>query len=243
MSKLLGVIGGSGLDQLGNGRKLDPVDTSPWGEPSDHFTEIELGENRLLFLPRHGYDHRLAPHSINYRANIMAFKNRGVSCILAINAVGGIAATMPPGTLVLVDQLVDYTWGRAQTYFEDGLSPPVHIEFAEPFSEKLRQQVLAAAQKAGVKIQPAATLAVTQGPRLETAAEIRKYKADGCDLVGMTSMPEAALAREAGLEYAALCVVGNYAAGIGEGETLTGMDAELVSAMRLVRDVIHAWHG
>lgn len=240
MSDLLGVIGGSGLDQLGEGLRLNPIDTAPWGDPSDCFTEFHMGNTHVLFLPRHGYDHRYAPHRINYRANIMAFKNRGVTRILAINAVGGISATMPPGTLVLADQLIDYTWGRAQTYFEDALSTPVHIEFAEPFSNTLRQQVLTAAQKAGVKIQPTGTLAVTQGPRLETAAEIRKYQADGCGLVGMTSMPEAALAREAGIEYAAVCVVANKAAGLAAGGTIDGMELVLEVAMQQVSSLLEA---
>lgn len=230
MSALLGVIGGTGLDQFLEGLQLPAIDTAPWGEPSAEFTEVCLPAGRLLFLPRHGYDHRFAPHKINYRANIMAFKKMGVQRILAINAVGGISSALPPGSLVLADQLIDYTWGRVQTYFEDDLSTPVHIEFAEPFSNGLRQQLLVAAQNIGVKIQPTGTLAVTQGPRLETAAEIRKFKQDGCDLVGMTTMPEAALAREAGLEYAVLCIVANKAAGLGVGGTLEGMQAVLETA-------------
>lgn len=230
MSALLGVIGGTGLDQFLEGSRLTAVDTAPWGEPSAGFTEVCLPVGCLLFLPRHGYDHRFAPHKINYRANIMAFKKMGVQRILAINAVGGISSAMPPGSLVLADQLIDYTWGRAQTYFEDDLSTPVHIEFAEPFSNDLRQQLLVAAQNIGVKIQPTGTLAVTQGPRLESAAEIRKFEQDGCDLVGMTTMPEAALAREAGLEYAALCIVANKAAGLSVGGTLEGMQAVLETA-------------
>jgi len=238
MSELLGVIGGTGLDQFSEGLRLAAVDTAPWGEPSAEFTEICLPTGRLLFLPRHGYNHHFAPHKINYRANIMAFKKMGVKRILAINAVGGISSAMPPGSLVLADQLIDYTWGRAQTYFEDDQSPPIHIEFAQPFSNILRQELIIAAQNTGVKAQSTGTLAVTQGPRLETAAEILKFKQDGCDLVGMTTMPEAALAREAGLEYAVLCIVANKAAGLGAGGTLEGMQLVLKTAMKQVSTLV-----
>ncbi len=240
MEKLFGLIGGTGLDELGAGLKLETSTSGHWGNPSDVFTEYRIGDVRFLFLPRHGYDHRFAPHRINYRANIMAFKAMGVKSILAVNAVGNITESMPPGSLVLADQIIDSTWGRGHTFFEDDQSEPTHIEFAEPFSERFRQQVLMAAELVNIKVHDKGTLAVTQGPRLETAAEVQKLKRDGCDLVGMTTMPEAALAREADIEYASLCVVGNLAAGLGSGGTIEGMEEILVEAMQRVRLIISA---
>ncbi len=237
-TRVLGLIGGTGLDSLGSGMELEISDTSPWGEPSDIFTQFELAGNKVLFLPRHGYDHRFAPHRINYRANIMAFKNAGVSEVLAINAVGSIPDEMPPGTLVLADQIIDYTWGRAHTYYEDDQQEPEHIDFTQPFSTRLRDRVIRAAESAGVPLIAKAVLGVTQGPRLETAAEIRKYQRDGCDLVGMTTMPEAALAREAEIAYASLCVVGNKGAGLVAGATIDGMDKVLEQAMQEVLKLV-----
>ncbi len=233
--RVLGLIGGTGLDRLGEGQELELRDTSPWGKAAAGFTQFELEGTKLLFLPRHGYDHRFAPHRINYRANIMAFKNAGVSNVLAVNAVGSTMDEMSPGSLVLADQIIDYTWGRAHTYYEDDLQEPEHIDFAQPFSDKFRTKVIQAAEAANIVLIDKAVLGVTQGPRLETAAEVKKLKRDGCDLIGMTTMPEASLAREAGIAYASLCVVGNMGAGLVEGSTIDGMDEVLHIAMQQVR--------
>jgi len=241
MSEIYGLIGGSGFDQIEGIEDLPAVastDTSPWGEPSADFSDFKLGSCHFAFMPRHGIDHRFAPHRINYRANIMAFNNRGIKQIIAINAVGSMNPDLQPGSLVLPDQLIDYTWGRQQTYFDDDLSPPKHIDFSKPFSTLLHSQILNAASRANVNIQAGSTLAVTQGPRLETAAEIKKYRHDGCDLVGMTSMPEAALARELGIEYISICIAVNMAAGLTEGATLAGMEAVLELTSSQVNSVL-----
>jgi 5'-methylthioinosine phosphorylase len=189
--------------------------------------EFTVGSLRVLFLPRHGARHLFPPHAVNYRANIDAFRQLGVDAIVAVNAVGGIGAHVGPGKLAVPAQLIDYTWGRIHTFSMDEHAALQHIEFGEPFSGRLRHGLLQAAARAGVQVHDGGCVGVTQGPRLETDAEVARMARDGCDLVGMTTMPEAALAREAGLDYASLCVSANWAAGIG-GEPISIGEIEAV---------------
>lgn len=237
----LAIIGGTGLTSIKDLQiKTREVIHTPYGEPSGPVIYGELAGKQVMFLPRHGPGHTIPPHRINYRANIWALKEAGAAEILAINAVGGIHSQMGPGKLVLPDQLVDYTWGRTSTYFEDGLENVVHIDFGEPYCQDLRQKVLQAADTVKIEVLDGGNYAATQGPRLETIAEINRLERDGCDLVGMTGMPEAALAREQGLCYASLSVVANWAAGRGEGGEITMAEIErnLNQGIEQVRQVL-----
>ena len=208
------IIGGTGLTQLEglSIRQSLAVDT-PYGTPS---AEVQIGEyagKEVLFLARHGHPHRFPPHQVNYRANLWALKQAGAEAILAVNAVGGIRAEMGTGHFCVPHQLIDYTSGREHTYFADDLEQVTHIDFSYPYSEPLRQQLIAALAVEGVGFSSQGVYACTQGPRLETVAEVARLERDGCDIVGMTGMPEAALARELELDYACLVLVVNPAAG------------------------------
>ena len=217
---MLAIIGGSGLYSLGEGFELEQQakrDT-PYGDTS---ADILLGAwrgTRLAFLPRHGPGHKVPPHRINYRANIWALGQLGVKRIVAVNAVGGIDAGLAPGSLAVPDQIVDYSSGREHSFFDGADGEVRHIDFTRPYDEGLRDLILAAGAEAGLQLVSAGTYACTNGPRLETAAEIRRLRRDGCDLVGMTGMPEAALAREKDIAYASLALVVNRAAGIEDRE-------------------------
>ena len=215
--KQLGIIGGTGVGALDG---LEPVAShlleTPYGVPSAAIEVGMLEGCRVLFLQRHGQPAIVPPHLVNYRANLWALRSLGATDIVAINAVGGISPAMQPGELVIPDQLIDYTWGRAHTFDEGGDGQLHHIDFTEPYQSELRTALLAVADRRGIACQRAAVYGATQGPRLETAAEIRRMAADGCDVVGMTGMPEAALAKELGLAYASVCMVVNLAAGLGD---------------------------
>lgn len=207
------VIGGSGFYELPdlNDLKVTPVQT-PFGEVTLQVGAV--GQKRVAFIARHGEDHKVPPHKINYRANLWALNSLGVKEVFALNAVGGIGAVMAPGTTVLPSQIIDYTYGREHT-FATFLSDEInHIDFSEPFSWRLSEALKAAWCASGMAFIEGGVLGCTQGPRLETAAEVRRLQRDGCDIVGMTTMPEAALARELGMEYVAICTVVNWAAGI-----------------------------
>src|SRR6056297_2144536 len=212
--KRLAILGGTGVDQL-DGLTVSAVERldTPFGAVSADVERGQLRGREVIFLQRHGKPRSLPPHRINYRANLWALRHMGVTHVVALNAVGAIHASLRAGMLVLPDQIIDYTWGRSHTFDEGGDAPPMHIDFTEPYSPDLRQALFRAS--AGEGVVDGAVMAVTQGPRLETAAEVRRLRRDGCDVVGMTSMPEAALAREAGLAYASLCMVVNTAAGLG----------------------------
>lgn len=220
----LAIIGGTGLYRLTAFEDVErrTVDT-PFGATSDAIVDGMLAGRRVLFLARHGEKHALAPHEINYRANLWALKALGATRVLAVNSVGGIGERMGPRVLAVPDQLVDYTWGRAHTYFGDG-NVVDHVDMSWPYDRALRADVLAAAVEANVPVVDGGTYGATQGPRLETAAEIRRLARDGCDLVGMTGMPEAGLARELGLAYACVAVVANWAAGCGDEAEITLAD-------------------
>ncbi|MEE7625466.1 S-methyl-5'-thioinosine phosphorylase [Methylobacter sp. Wu8] len=213
----LAIIGGTGLTQLSglNILSREQLDT-PYGSPSAEFVTGELNGSRIIFLARHGNPHTIAPHQINYRANIWGLKQLGVEQIVAVAAVGGITGEMAPAHIAIPDQIIDYSYGRKHTFFED--EAVSHIDFTYPYNQKLRSRLISAASAANIKISPLGTYGCTQGPRLETAAEIRRMERDGCDLVGMTGMPEAALAKELDMAYAAISVVANWAAGKSEGE-------------------------
>ncbi|HPE61064.1 MAG TPA: S-methyl-5'-thioinosine phosphorylase [Thiolinea sp.] len=208
------VIGGTGLTEIDGLEVIHrEVVHTPFGEPSGQFTHGLIGGRRIVFLARHGYTHTIPPHKVNYRANIWALHHLGVRNVLAVAAVGGITAGMKPQTLVIPDQIIDYTHGRPHTFFEEGLNVVTHIDFSHPYSSSMREMVIRAAAQAGLNLVENATYAATQGPRLETAAEILRLERDGAHIVGMTGMPEAALARELGLNYACCAVVSNWAAG------------------------------
>src|SRR5919109_545251 len=239
---MLAIIGGSGLTQLANlevGRRK--VGRTPYGEPSGALTFGRIGACEVVFLARHGYGHTIAPHEVNYRANLWALKDAGALEVVSVATVGGIHAALVPGALVLPDQLIDYTWGRHATYHEGPGAVVNHIDFTEPYSHGLRNKIRDAARACGEQLIDGGVYATTQGPRLETAAEINRLERDGADIVGMTAMPEAALAREISLEYAAIAVVANYAAGRGDAKRAVPLDkigAVLEEAMGRVRRII-----
>ena len=214
--KKIGIIGGTGFTSM---KQLEiihrEVVNTPYGEASAPLTHGRLGDLELLFLPRHGSGHNIPPHRVNYRANIWAMKELGVEQIIGFATVGGI--TQPPLAMVIPDQLIDYSWGREQTFFDGEDGKVSHVDFTAPFCAELRQILINAALGAGIDIVTEGVYGVTQGPRLETVAEINRMQADGCDVVGMTALPEAALAREKGLCYTTCAIVVNWAAGKGDG--------------------------
>ena len=239
---MLAIIGGSGLAKLGNlkGTRRKALRT-PYGEPSAALTLGEIAGREVLFLARHGDGHTIAPHQVNYRANLWALKESGADEVVSVASVGGIRNDLWPGVLLLPHQIIDYTWGRSSTYFEGPGVPVNHVDFTEPYSNELRRKLLAAAAACGERLVEEGVYAATQGPRLESAAEITRLERDGADVVGMTGMPEAALAREIGLRYAAIAVVANFAAGRGSSEhaiPLESIGAVLEESMQRVRRVI-----
>jgi len=230
---LTAIIGGTGLTRL---ERLEILRretlATPYGAPSSALTFGRLAGRDFVFLARHGDPHTIPPHRINYRANLWALKQAGAEAVIAAAAVGGIGAEMGPGRLAIPRQIIDYTWGRAGTFFEDALDHVTHIDFTSPYSEDLRQKLIASARAASLSVVDGGVYGCTQGPRLETAAEIARMERDGCALVGMTGMPEAALARELELPYAACAIVANWAAGKGEGEiTMAEIERHLARGM------------
>lgn len=230
------IIGGSGLAKLSaltDTRRQ--VMRTPFGEPSGALTFGRFAGRDVVFLARHGYGHTIAPHEINYRANVWALKELQVEGIIAVATVGGVREAYGPGSLVVPDQIIDYTHGRQSTFFGGGGGAVVHVDFTRPYTDRLRRMLLAASSRCAEPVFDGGVYACTQGPRLETAAEIERIARDGGDLVGMTGMPEAVLAREAELDYAALCVVVNHAAGRGSSAhkiELTELDAMMQTTVR-----------
>lgn len=216
---LLAVIGGSGVRQLAVLRECSRLEAdTPYGAPSGPILRGRLGGREVLFLARHGEGHRLPPHRINYRANLWALNESGADRVVGLGAVGGIGPAFGPRAFAVPDQILDYTHGREHTFSDGSGAPVLHVDFTQPYCAGLRRLVLRACERAGVPAFSHGTYGATQGPRLESAAEIARMERDGCDLVGMTGMPEAGLARELGLCYASLCYVVNWAAGKGEGD-------------------------
>ncbi|MDX3905649.1 MAG: S-methyl-5'-thioinosine phosphorylase [Pigmentiphaga sp.] len=237
------IIGGTGLYQLtGLVVTRRQVVRTPYGEPSGALTYGRIGDGQeIVFLARHGYGHTLAPHRINYRANLWALHEVGVRRIVSVATVGGIAPELSAGSIVVPDQIIDYTTERPRTFFEGGDQPVAHVDMTQPYGAEMRQDLLEAARACGVAVVDGGVYGCTQGPRLETAAEIRRMARDGCDMVGMTGMPEAALARELELDYAALCLVTNDAAGKGASVneiSMEGMRAVVDNSMRNVHRIL-----
>ena len=238
------VIGGTGLTSIDAVTISSERDVStPFGEPSGKLLFGKLAGREIVFLPRHGRRYAIPPHKINYRANIRALKDCGCRKIISVNAVGGITGAMQPGRLVIPGQVIDYTHSRKNTYFEDDLDRAVNIDFTDPYSADLRNKIIAAGATLDLDLVTCGTMGVTQGPRLETIAEINRLERDGCDIVGMTGMPEACLARELELDYAAITVVANQAAGKGDAViTMQTIEKNLADGMtrvlRLIKGVI-----
>lgn len=214
---MFAILGGSGLTSFAE-LEIDrrEVVRTPWGEPSGPVTLGRIGDVPVAFLPRHGHGHTIPPHAINYRANLHALKYIGVEGVIAVGSVGGIRDDMRPGAIALLDQMLDYTWGRESTFFAGPESPVTHIDFTLPYDPALRARVLEVSRADGHALIDGGCYACMQGPRLETAAEIKRVESDGADMVGMTLMPEAALARELELPYVGLALVVNHAAGRGD---------------------------
>lgn len=244
---MLAIIGGSGLTTLSS---LDvshrEVVRTPYGEPSGAVVFGQIAGQPAMFLPRHGYGHTIAPHMVNYRANLWALHHHKASGIISVASVGGIRDDLQPGEIVVPNQIIDYTWGRKSTFFEGNGTPVTHVDFTEPYDADLRQRIVKAAAALGIEIKVGGVYAATQGPRLETAAEINRFERDGADLVGMTGMPEAVLARELGLPYAAINVIANHAAGRGSsanGIHFDSLEHVLQEAMGRVRAIIEKLVG
>ncbi|MDD2722514.1 MAG: S-methyl-5'-thioinosine phosphorylase [Methylovulum sp.] len=239
----LAIIGGTGLTQL-EGLAITRREqlSTPYGAPSAEFITGEFNHQSVVFLARHGNPHTIAPHKINYRANIWGLKQLGVEDIIAVAAVGGITEAMIPAHIAIPDQIIDYTYSRKHTFFEDANYPVTHIDFTFPYTPKLRNALIAAAVHAGIKISQHGTYGCTQGPRLESIAEIKRMERDGCDLVGMTGMPEAALAKELGMNYASISVIANWAAGKTDGEiTMAEIEQNLHAGMANIAQLLQAF--
>ena len=239
------VIGGSGLYRLNQEFRIDHSDLrdTPYGQVSAELKIGELNGQRIVFLPRHGESHELPPHRINYRANLWALQHLGVESIIAVNAVGGIDA--PPRTLVIPDQIIDYTSNREATYFDGDKRDAGHIDFSYPYSKALRERIIAGALSSGIELTPSGTYGCTNGPRFETAAEIEKMQRDGCNVIGMTGMPEACLARELEMDYASISLVVNWCAGIEDSildmEQITRiLERGMQTVIRLINTLLAA---
>jgi 5'-methylthioinosine phosphorylase len=237
----LAMIGGTGLYRFAGFEQVErhAVDT-PYGSPSDALVVGRVGKHRVAFLARHGESHTIPPHRVNYRANVWALHHLGARRVVGVNAVGGIRADMGPRVLAVPDQIIDYTNDRLTSYCDVAGAQVRHIDFSEPYTQGLRAELLSAARRIGVAVVDGGCYGATQGPRLETRAEIARMRRDGCDLVGMTGMPEAALARELGLDYACLALVANWAAGCGDEveislpEIFANLDAATADVPKIV---------
>lgn len=239
----IAIIGGTGLTEFTElvNKYVHENVTTELGDPSSAIIEGELHGQRLLFLARHGHPHAVAPNKINYRANLLALQSLGADKIIAVNAVGGIHSKAKAGHISVPHQIIDYTYGRENTYFDGEFKPLDHIDFSHPYDESLRQQLITVLSQQNLEqsYSDFGVYAATQGPRLESIAEINRLEKDGCDLVGMTGMPEAALARELNIPYASLCLVVNPAA--GKTDQLITMDdirSVINTGMKEIKTVI-----
>jgi 5'-methylthioinosine phosphorylase len=239
---MLAIIGGRGLTQLTNLKIThQQVMRTPYGEPSGAFLFGTLDQHEVIFLARHGYGHTIPPHLVNYRANLWVLREQGARNIISVATVGGIRADLKPGVIVVPDQIIDYTHGRDATFFEGRDKPFSNADFTLPYDAKLRSRILRSAQAAQQPCVDGGVYAATQGPRLDSIAEINRYERDGADMVGMTGMPETALAKELELSYAAIAVVANYAAGRGDsaaGINMESVNATASTAMERVRSIL-----
>jgi 5'-methylthioinosine phosphorylase len=240
---VVAVIGGSGLAKLASLTiTRREVVRTPYGEPSAPIVYGTIGDDEIAFLPRHGPKHTIPPHEVNYRANLWALKQAGIERVIAIAAVGGVSeGYREPCTLVIPDQIIDYTYGREHTFFKGQDGMVTHVDFTYPYCEELRQSLITAAASASMEVIDGGTYGAKQGPRFETAAEVRRLERDGVDVVGMSGMPEAALARELDMCYATIALVVNPAAGKGErGISIAEIDDNLRKGIRKVRKLIEA---
>ena len=237
---MLSVIGGTGLTELdGLSITKEHVVDTPWGRPSAPIVQAEIDGKTVFFLARHGNPHRIPPHKVNYRANLWALRELGVSSVIAVNAVGGIDPKMASTHINIPDQLIDYSHGRSGTFFEDDLDHVTHIDFSFPYDEPLRLQLINETALLTTNFSTAGVYGCTQGPRLETVAEIRRMSQDGCHIVGMTGMPEAALAREINLAYACIALVVNPAAGVCDRViTMDEIEEAVAKGMGVVKQVV-----
>lgn len=241
----LAIIGGTGLSGLTalENPRFEKIET-PYGNPSAKFVIGTIQNKEVIFLARHGNPHATPPHKINYRANIWALQHLGVKDIIAVASVGGITPQMTPSSLAIPDQIIDYTYSREHTFFDGADGNVTHIDFTYPYTQKLRAGLISAAASINLHVSPIGTYGCTQGPRLETAAEIARMERDGCDLVGMTGMPEASLAKELGLNYAALAVMANWGAGKTAGEiTMAEIEENLHHGMANAAKLLQAFVG
>lgn len=239
---MLAIIGGSGMTRLScleiSHRQIV---RTPYGEPSGPLTFGKIQNHEIVFLARHGHGHTIPPHAVNYQANLWALHSFKPKRVIAVVSVGGIRTDLSPGKIVLPDQIIDYTYGRKFTYFDNTDRPITYTDFTHPFCSETRSHLLTAAKQANEDIIDGGVYAVTQGPRLETAAEVNRLEQDGADMIGMTGMPEAVLARELGLSYAAIAAVANYAAGRGTSAQAIPLEevyAVLEKAMEGVRNIL-----
>ncbi|MEL7186520.1 MAG: S-methyl-5'-thioinosine phosphorylase [Pseudomonadota bacterium] len=238
MPERYAVIIGSGFGELGAG-KPQPVEENRFGRPSAPIRHINVADTAVMTLSRHGDEHTIPPHAVNYRANLLALLDGGVTDVIALCTVGLVTDRCAPGEVAVPDQLIDYTWGREHTVFDGGDGVVDHIEFTVPFSQTLREKLLAAATSAGVGCADGGVYAATQGPRLETAAEVDRLERDGADYVGMTAMPEAAIACELGLRYACFALGVNRAAGRGDVPIHSDLEASTGIAREAAKSVLH----
>ncbi len=239
MSATIAVIGGTGMNQWPGLETLHKHHAAtPYGDPSAPVIYGRIAGVEVAFLARHGEGHKLPPHLINYRANLYALKDDGIKSVIAIAAVGGIAKNLPPAAVAVPDDLIDYTSGREHTYSDGAKAPLRHVDLSAPYAPRLRKVLLASARKARVKLVDGGVMGVTQGPRLESPAEIRRMKRDGCTMVGMTGMPEAALARELDMDYVSLAVSVNWAAGLGSGDIHGEIEKYIAAGMKKVQAVL-----
>jgi 5'-methylthioinosine phosphorylase len=236
---MLAIIGGTGLNRFDGftEERTEQVATDFSDAPVRIFCG-SAGGHPLCFLPRHGEGHTVPPHLINYRANIQALHRLGASAVLAVNAVGGIHPEFGLGDIAVPNQVIDYSWGREHTFCNGG-STVEHIDFTYPYDEDLRQRLLQIASQAGLDVWARGVYGCTQGPRLETAAEVQRLKRDGCDMIGMTGMPEAALARELNLPYVCLALSVNWAAGLtDEIITMESIESVLREGMHRIHSIL-----
>ncbi|MEN8178899.1 MAG: S-methyl-5'-thioinosine phosphorylase [Pseudomonadota bacterium] len=236
----LAIIGGTGLDKIPDLEIIRrEVAHTPFGEPSAALTYGRIAGNEVVFLPRHGSAHNIPPHRVNYRANLWALQHVGIDTIIGVAAVGGITDEMAPGRIVIPDQIIDYTYGREHTFFDTESTQVTHIDFTYPYCDGLRQRLINAGGQIAGQIVKAGAYGATQGPRLETAMEIRRMATDGCDIVGMTGMPEASLARELDICYASCAVVANWAAGkTNQIIKMSDIERNLIIGMETVRNLL-----
>ncbi len=239
---MLAIIGGRGLTQLANLEITHrQVMRTPYGEPSGAFLFGTLNQHEVIFLARHGYGYTIPPHLVNYRANLWALREQGVSEVISVATVGCIRADLAPGTIVVPDQIIDYTHGRDATFFDTRDTRYTNANFALPYTPELRQRILKSAQLVQQPCVDGGVYAAIQGPRLDSIAEVNRYERDGADMIGMTGMPETVLAMELELRYACIAVVTNYAAGRGDsarGINMEQVNASANAAMERVRSIL-----